>query len=81
MFKITITNTYNLFKGNNQLGKFKKLSEVIAYSNRFLNGFLSELEIITAVNFMDNTNHNTAEFGASKGMFTVSYRDETIEVE
>lgn len=82
MYKITITNKYNLFKFNSTtqtnslLGKFDKVETLKAFVKEFMPGKIVLEEIDVAIKWMSDTKHNTAEFGGMRGLFTVSYFDE-----
>lgn len=83
MFKICITDKYELhnYTGNGEyykVGSFNTIKDLKKYTDAVLCGMIMLPEIDTAVQFMSDTSHNTAEFGYN-GTFTVSYFDENIE--
>jgi len=83
MFKLTITDRYNLYVYSTYaheyilVDSFKDIPHLKLHIKRkVLNLRLPEVDV--AVKFMEDTQFNTAEFGVY-GMFTVAYYDEQIE--
>lgn len=83
MFKITITDRYNLYKYSIYskdwvlVDSFVDIPHLkLHVKKKVLNVHLPEID--EAIKFMGDTNYNVAEFGV-RGMFTVAYCDESIE--
>lgn len=83
MYKLCITDKYELhtYKGNGiyeMLNAFNSVKALKEYVKIVMDNLISPYEIEVASKFMEDTSHNTAEFGYN-GTFTVSYYDEEIE--
>jgi hypothetical protein len=83
MYKITITDRYNLYKYSIYskeyilVDSFKDIPHLKLYIKRkVLNIKLNEVDI--GIKFMEDTQFNTMETGVN-GTFTVAYFDESIE--
>lgn len=74
VYKLIIADKYKLYLFEKLLGEFNDITEVAEAAF----DFIRTKELIIALKFMSDTNHNVAEFGG-KGYFTVSYYDEKYE--
>lgn len=78
MWKLTITDKYNLFKYNKPIESFNAVSDLVDFNKRILNERIISNEIYEAIKFVNDTTHNTMEFGYN-GFFTCSYYDDKVE--
>jgi len=76
MFKLINTGkTYELYRHNTNeyvmLGKVKSTDALLEFADTFVPK-IQQVELLEAVRYMIQSNHNVAEFGYN-GTFTVSY--------